>query len=99
MAELLIRPVKIKTVGGYDAIVDGIDPTSRYMLRGMVTSAAGTRRRWSRSGVCRNTEAKCHLDTGDAHFGDLLKTADNLLGATPEVTNALDSALRWGARC
>ena len=81
MAVVKIEPVTVRTVGGHDAIVDGIDlaPSDGDFFRGTVTSdKSGTHStRWNSAGICRDSP-HCNLSASTEEFFDLLASARQL---------------------
>ena len=82
MTVVKIEPVAVRTVGGHDAIVDGIDlaPSDGDFFRGTVTSdKSGTHStRWNSAGICRDSPHSCNLSVSSEEFFDLLASARQL---------------------
>lgn len=82
MAAILIQPVDIKTKGGYDATLTGIDPVSSDCLVGTIlTPGAGkVTAKWDLGGLCRDKDDSCNLNMNDDDLHDLKETAKHICG-------------------
>lgn len=86
MATVKIVPIHLKTTGGHDAIVVGIQPfdsTADIFVGTLTSDAMGTvQSRWNVTGVCRGQAASANIDTGQPEFVELKRLALSL-GAKP----------------
>ena len=79
MTAVKIIPVKMMTIGGHEAVIDAINPSSHDIFVGKLNNAAGTMdARWDKSGLCRGGTDGANIDATGAEFRDLLKHARNL---------------------
>ena len=80
MAVIIIQAVPTKTVGGFDAIITGIDPTNGDCLIGTIdTPRSGIKDfEWNLGGICRDTDESCNLDMRKNETHNLRVTAEKL---------------------
>lgn len=65
MIEIPIKQVTTKTVGGLDATIDAMSPTSTDCLVGTLKTANGVKQvSWDKNGICRDHTPDSNLDMG-----------------------------------
>lgn len=63
MIEIPIKQVTTKTVGGLDATIDALSPTSSDCIVGTLKTANGLKQvSWDKNGICRDNTPDCNLD-------------------------------------
>lgn len=63
MIEIPIKQVTTKTVGGLDATIDALSPTSSDCIVGTPKTANGLKHvSWDKNGICRDNTHECNLD-------------------------------------
>lgn len=79
MAHLKIEPVRLKTSGGYDVEIYGIDPASSDCLIGEIKTQYGGPAMWDIHGRCRDHDVVCNLDVRSDEFVELERLARALV--------------------
>ncbi|WP_449287855.1 hypothetical protein [Marinobacter salarius] len=79
MAHLKIESIQLKTTGGYDAEIYGIDPASSDCLIGELKTQYGGTASWDIHGRCRDHNTDCNFDTRTDEFVDLERLARSLV--------------------
>lgn len=63
MIEIPIKQVATKTVGGIDATIDSLSPTSSDCITGTLQTPKGVKQvSWDKNGICRDNSPECNLD-------------------------------------
>lgn len=84
MAVILIRNIDVKTIGGWAASIDGIDPTDGDLLVGTIQGPHGMiNAKWDSDGYLRNGIPDGNLDVNDDDVADALATAKPLRALFP----------------
>lgn len=79
MAEIMIKPVKITTVGGLKGEITGIDPLDQDCLIGNVpVSPYSSDTSWDLYGVCRDNSEKLNLPINEPCVRDVIETVKAL---------------------
>jgi hypothetical protein len=74
MTTLMIEPVEMKSLGGYDVKLTGITLGSFDAIRGTITTPSGERAvSWDVNGICRDATEECNLNPRDAEFMEIVE--------------------------
>lgn len=76
MPKILIEPVPIKTTGGLDAEINGIDPSDHDCLCGKVGQQQNVR--WDGHGLMRNGNVNANLDPQQTYFREIMELIDSI---------------------
>lgn len=89
MIEIPIKQVATKTVGGFDATIDALSPTSTDCIVGTLKTANGVKEvSWDKYGRCRDNHTDCNLDMEVNEHFDVASVASALNEqVTAEVKN------------
>jgi hypothetical protein len=89
MATIKIDPIYITTVGGFHAMINGVDPTDGDFLIGTVETPdqLNIKVRWDSSGFCRDSDPKCNISPNNDEIKDVIETANILMGKVPSLTH------------
>lgn len=68
---LKVEKIILKTVGGFDAEITGIDPSSSDCLNGTIS---GKSVMWDFYGKCRDNDTGCNFDTNTDVFQEIQGT-------------------------
>lgn len=71
-----IESMPTTTVGGFPATISGINSGSTDFIVGTIDAPAGVlNARWDASGICRDSDPQCNLDTRTNEFIEVLEAA------------------------
>ncbi|MGV0758746.1 hypothetical protein V6768_05540 [Tistrella mobilis] len=63
MAERPILSIPIKTRGGFDGVIDGIESSDEDCIKGEIETANGKERvRWNSNGIARDKDSSCNIN-------------------------------------
>ncbi|MGB8840939.1 MAG: hypothetical protein WCC64_07685 [Aliidongia sp.] len=81
MATLLIAPIHMKSIGGYDVTITGIDPSNSDCLSGSITTPGWGCKDgcWDLSGLLRDGDTSTNLDRRTNEMMQLRELARKLV--------------------
>jgi len=79
MPKILIEPISIKTKGGLDAEINGIDPSDNDCVCGRVKTVSGWQDGcWNKTGIMRGGVVDTNINFQEAEFNEIVRLIEDI---------------------